>query len=123
MMAVRTFGLLAVAAFLIFPVFAARAADTQLSGGELLARCQGTPEMLKADTLYCKGYLEGIEDLVANSKAHGGSPPFCVPPDGVTDVQLRDTYMSWAKDHAGELAQPALNAAMAALRAAYPCAK
>jgi len=100
---------------------AARAADTRLTGEELLARCKGTPEVLNADRLYCKGYLEGIEDLAAFSHGKGGSAPFCVPPGGVTDDQMREAYLAWAKGHVGELKLPALNAAVAALRTSYPC--
>jgi len=115
----RRFGFWVLAACLL-PA-AASAKDTVLSGAELLARCEGTPEMLNADRLYCKGYFEGLEDLAAHSRSRGAAAPFCVPAEGVTDDELRQAYMDWAKEHAGELKLPALNAAIAAMRTAYPC--
>ena len=118
-MALRMFTALMVAGLAALPA-AGLAADTNVSGAELLARCEGTPQMQKVDQLYCKGYLEGIEDYVA---AGGVAKPFCVPAGGVTDGQLRETYMAWAKANAGALTQPALTAAIAAFAAAYPCGK
>ena len=118
-MAARIFVGAILAAVLAAPGLAL-AADTNISGAELLARCEGTPQMQKVDLLYCKGYLEGIEDYVSHSE---GTTPFCVPGGGVTDDELRATYMSWAKANGGSLSQPALNAALAALAAAYPCVK
>lgn len=118
-MAARIFAGLILGGLLAAP--AAWAEDTNISGAELLARCEGTPQLLKSDQLYCKGYLEGIEDYVAGVRAAGGAVPFCVPGAGVTDAQLRDAYMSWAKVNSGELSQPALTAATKALAAAYPC--
>ncbi|HLF58692.1 MAG TPA: Rap1a/Tai family immunity protein [Alphaproteobacteria bacterium] len=120
-MAARNFGFWLVTAWALLPLSAASAKDTLLSGAELMARCQGTPEVLKSDQLYCKGYLEGIEDLATYSRGQGGSAPFCVPPEGVTDEELRESYMKWGKEHVGELTLPALNAAIAAMRTAYPC--
>ena len=117
----RRFGFLFLPVCLCLLPSAAMARDTVLSGRELLARCQGTPQVLNADRLYCKGYLEGIEDLAAHSRSHGAAAPFCVPAEGVTDEEMRLAYMTWAKDHAGELNLPALNAAVAALRTTYPC--
>jgi hypothetical protein len=34
---------------------------------------------------------------------------------------MRLAYMNWAKAHTAELNLPALNAAIAAMRTAYPC--
>lgn len=119
-MTARNFAGLVLSALLAWPA-AALAADTNISGAELLARCEGTPQLLKSDQLYCKGYLEGIEDTVADARAQGRPAPFCVPASGVTDAQLRDTYMTWAKSNPGGLGQPARAAAVAAFAAAYPC--
>jgi hypothetical protein len=110
-------GTLGLLGFLLLSATPAGAADTNLTGQELLVRCQGTKEMLNADTLYCKGYLEGMEDLTAETK----SKLFCPPAEGVTDEQLRQAYMTWAKANAGALGGSARAAALAALRATYPC--
>lgn len=101
----------------------AKAADTAIVGHELMARCEGTPELMKADQLYCKGYLEAVEDMTTDAKTHSDSAAFCVPPAGVTDEQLRQAFISWGKANVSELRQSALKAAMAALIATYPCGK
>ncbi len=119
-MAARNFSALIFLGLLALPA-AALAADTALSGAELLARCEGTPQLLKSDQLYCKGYLEGIEDYVAELRAQGQAAPFCVPDSGITDAEMRDLYMSWAKANPGGLSQPARAAALAAMADAYPC--
>ena len=96
---------------------AARAADTALTGQELYARCIGTKEMLNSDRLYCRGYLEGMEDLTAARKLG----LFCPPAGGVTDEDMRQAYMAWAKANPSALGGPASAAALAALESAYPC--
>jgi len=101
----------------------ARAGDTALVGRDLLERCEGTPELKKADQLYCKGYLGALEDMVDDAKSRTGSAAFCVPTAGVNDEQLRQAYVVWAKTNPSELRQSALKAAMAALEATYPCGK
>lgn len=101
----------------------AQAADTAGIGLDLLERCEGTPELKKADQLYCKGYLGALEDMVADAKSQTGSAAFCVPAAGVNDDQLRHAYLVWAKANPSELRQSALKAAMAALEATYPCRK
>lgn len=124
-MAARFFGFCLVAAMAVLaaaPVTSpAWAIDTNISGAELLARCQGTPALLKSDQLYCKGYLEGIEDMIAETRAQGKPAEFCVPTGGVNEDQLRQAYITWGQANASEMRQSARDAALAALSATYPC--
>ena len=120
-MTARIFGFSLIAAIAVLATAPARAIDTNISGAELLVRCQGTPALLKSDQLYCKGYLEGIEDMVAETRAQAKPAEFCVPAGGVSDDQLRQAYIAWGQANASEMRQSAREAALAALRATYPC--
>jgi len=120
-MTARIFGFSLIAAIAVLATAPARAIDTNISGAELLVRCQGTPALLKSDQLYCKGYLEGIEDMVAETRAQAKSAEFCVPDGGVSDDQLRQAYIAWGQAHGSEMRQSAREAALAALHATYPC--
>lgn len=117
---VRAFKPALLTLLLVLPL-SGKAMDTALVGHELMARCEGTPELKKADQLYCKGYLEALEDWAADARAHSGAAPFCVPPEGVSDEQLRLAFVSWGKANVSELRQSALKTALAALAATYPC--
>ena len=77
----------------------------------------------------CNAYLEGISDaisfyqhLMPADGSKGKLPDYVCVPGPTTGPQLRQTYVSWLREHSEAQRQPAAQAAMRALNDSYKCA-
>ena len=95
--------------------------------GERLARlCSGTNETLVSG---CQAYLDGVSDTIttyqatrpANGRKGAPLPAYICVPGHMSGPQLREAYVSWAKQHQDELGGQASAVVIRALLGTYPC--
>lgn len=127
----RAASLLGLGAALLLTVGLARAetarADTRSSGVDgdtLLARCTSRKPGL---VMGCTAYVDGVADTVAvyqgAAKAAGDSRAenrICIPAD-VRGTQMRDTVVTWLRNHADQRHRPSANLVVHVLRETWPC--
>ena len=98
---------------------------SSLTGGKLGNLCLSTD---RNSSEACTAYLDGISDTVSfyqrlmpSTGEKGKLPDYVCVPDATTGVQLRETYVSWLRQHTEAQRQPASQAAMRALNDSFHC--
>lgn len=119
-----TIGILSLAA----PTFA----DVN-SGADLLKNC--TPAIKQADgetlteeeslgAVYCAGYLSGFTDShVMETNAKPKKPLYCLPENGLTNIQMARVLTTYFKKYPKRLQESARLQVVSALTSVFPCKK
>lgn len=89
-----------------------------LTGGALYQRCT---EENSVSVSYCFAYLAAVHDSVRAYEVWLKVREFC-PTSRLTQSDLRDAYLSYAKQRPADLSGQAATIALAALKLRYPCA-
>lgn len=90
-------------------------------GGEVEAICLGGN---KATASICTAFLRGTFEglMFGQLTATGGMTSFCLPSDGVTPSDLRDTFLEFVGDMPGRRSEEAGLLMLDSLQDRYPCA-
>lgn len=102
--------------------------ESAVTGAKLAELCAKKEAAAQAA---CDAYIDGISDTVLvyqSLRPRDGSkgPPLpanayiCVP-SGQVGTQLRETWLTWAKGHSGEMNRHATGLVLRALRDTHPC--
>jgi hypothetical protein len=95
----------------------------QQTAGDLLTACASSrlSNVGRERRRYCAGFVSGVEEAI-RLLAHTGRSEFrlCTPAE-VSASALADVYVKYGARHQGELADPAAEVVLHALREAYPC--
>ena len=97
-----------------------------LSGERLLQTCSGSNETLVSG---CQAYIDGVSDAITSYQAsrpadgRKGQPleAYVCVPGRLTGPQLREAFVTWARQHQDELRAQASAAVIRALLTTFPC--
>jgi len=95
----------------------------QQSAGDLLQACASSrlSSIGRERRRYCAGFVSGVEEAIRLLEHTGRSEyRLCTPAD-VSASALAEVYLKYGARHKGELADPAAEVVLHALRDAYPC--
>lgn len=87
------------------------------NGNRLLEVCD-RPE---AEREFCRGYVAGVMDALAQVSADTGMPPFVCRPQGLVPSQIADVAVNYIKAHPETRHTGAAGLVINAAAAAFPC--
>jgi hypothetical protein len=118
-------------AFALAPAAQAQAPEEQMepqfpqqqSAGDLLQACASSrlSNVGRERRRYCAGFVSGVEEAIRLLEHTDRSEFRLCTPANVSASALADVYVKYGARHQGELADPAAEVVLHALREAYPC--
>lgn len=102
--------------------------QSPITGAKLVEICSSKD---KTALEACEAYIEGVSDSVvvyqslrpqdgSKGQAFSSNAYICIPAS-TTGVQMRDAWLTWAKQHSGDLSRHATPLVLRALRDTHPC--
>ena len=102
--------------------------ESAVTGTKLVQICSSKD---KTALEACEAYIEGVSDSVtvyqslrprdgSRGQAFSANAYICIPAS-TTGVQLRETWLTWAKQHQGDMGRHATSLVLRAMRDTHPC--
>lgn len=102
--------------------------QSPITGAKLVESCSSKD---KTALEACEAYIEGVSDSVlvyqslrpqdgSKGPAFSSNAYICIPAS-TTGVQIRDAWLTWAKQNSGDLSRHATPLVLRALRDTHPC--